>query len=308
LHSVIIEKPFLEAKILVNNQDLPSYNISSGEAVSTQISWVNNLSTRITDAEIIVGLSGNALDRSGIDAGDGFYDSAKSQIVWDKNMVDQLESVEPGAKGYVSFKVKSLSLIGLSNSLKEPKIELNVSIRGRQPNLGSTFSDVNNFSKKTIKVLSDFQIVSSANYASGFLPPKAEKETKYTVTWTLSNTSNTITGAQAKSLLPIYVSWVSSLTGGNEKISYNEVTREVIWDIGTVQPNTGFNSSREASFMITLKPSASQIDSIPQLMKEVFLTGRDSFAEVQIKDKAAAITTMLQNDPVFKIGDQRVIQ
>lgn len=308
LHSVLIEKPFLEAKILVNNQDLPVYTVSSGETISAQISWVNNLSTRIADAQIIVELSGNVLDKSGIDSGDGFYDSANNQIIWDKNSIDELASIEPGEKGLVNFKFKSASLIGLSNLIKDPQIALNVSIKGRQPNLGSTFSDINNFSKKIVKVLSDFQIASSASYASGFLPPKAENETKYVVVWTLSNTSNTITGAQAKSVLPIYVDWIDSLTGGNEKISYNEVTREVIWDIGTVRPNVGFDSNREASFMISLKPSLSQVGSVPQLMKEIYLSGQDSFAGVPIKSKYGSISTMLLNDPAFKNGNQRVVQ
>jgi len=308
LHSVIIEKPFLEAKILVNNQDMSTYTASSGESISAQVSWVNNLSTRITDAQIIVKLSGNALDQASIDSGDGFYDSANNQIIWDKNSIEELASVEPGAKGLVSFKFKSISLIGVVNPIKDPQITLDVSIKGRQPNLGSTFSDINNFSKKVIKILSDFQIASSAGYSSGFLPPKAENETKYVVVWTLSNTSNTITGAQAKSILPIYVDWVESLTGGNERISYNEVTREVIWDIGTVRPNVGFDSNREASFMISLKPSLSQVGSVPQLMKEIYLSGQDSFTGVPIKSKYASITTMLLNDPVFKNGNQRVVQ
>ncbi len=308
LHKVLIEKPFLEAKILVNGQDAPSYNVSSGGNISAEVSWVNNLSTRITDAKIIVGLSGNALDLTSIDAGEGFYDSANNQIVWDKNMISELESIEPGQDGSVFFKFKSTSLIGLNNQIKDPQINLDVSIKGRQPNLGSTFSDVNNFSKKTIKILSNFQIATSALYQGGSMPPKAEKETKYVVTWTLSNTSNTITGAQAKSLLPIYVDWGESLTGGSEKVSYNDVTREVTWNIGTVQSNTGFSSNREASFVIILKPSKSQVGSVPQLMKEISLSGMDSFTGISINNKASSITTFLPNDPNYKSESQRVTQ
>ncbi len=308
IHSMLIEKPFLEAKILVNGQDSPVYTASSGDSISAQVSWVNNLSTRITDAQIIVGLEGSILDKSSVDEVDGFYDSGKNQIIWDKNLVSELGSLEPGAKGSVNFKFKPISLIGISNSLKDPQITLNVSIKGRQPNLGSTFSDIDNFSKKIIKIVSDFQIASSANYSSGFLPPKAENETKYSVTWTLSNTSNVITGAQAKSILPVYVDWVGLLAGGNEKLSYNEVTREVIWNIGTVDSNVGFKSNREVSFVISLRPSLSQVESIPQLMKEISLSGQDSFAGVLVKNRYRAITTSLTNDPMFKSGDQRVVK
>lgn len=308
LHSVLIEKPFLEAKILVNGQDKQFFTASAGDQISGEIYWVNNLSTRIADAEIIVGLSGNVLDKLSIKPEDGFYDSLKNQIIWDKNYISELASVEPGEKGTVSFKFKSISLIGPANYIKDPQIGIDVSIRGRQPGLGSTFSDVNNFSKKVVRIISDFQIVAGAVYSSGFLPPKAEAETKYVVTWTLSNSSNTISQAEARAVLPIYVNWGGSLTGGNENVSYNEVTREVIWNIGTVRPNTGFDSNREASFVVSLKPSLSQVGSVPQLTKEVFLSGQDSFSLVLIKNKYNAITTFLPNDPNFSEGKQRVVR
>ncbi len=308
LHSILIKKPFLEAKILVNNQDLPVYTTTSGEFVNASISWVNNLTSRITDAQIILSISGNVLDRQSIDQNSGFYDSANNQIIWDKNTTPELASIEPGGSGNVNFKFKSISLLGNSSLIQNPQMELSVSIKGRQPNYGSSFTNIDNFSKKIIKILSDFQIASSAVYSSGSLPPKAETETKYVVVWTLSNTSNIITGAKAKSALPIYVNWVGPLSGNNENISYNEVTREVTWDIGVVSSNTGFNSSREASFMISLKPSLSQVGSIPQLMKGISLIGTDSFSKATIKNKFPYITTSLINDPSFRSGDEKVIQ
>lgn len=308
LHSIIIKKPFLSAKILVNSQDLPSFTAFPGDNIPVQISWQNNLPTLITNAQIIVSLSGNVLDKSNVNSGSGFYDSSNNQIIWDKNTTSQLASIEPGGTGTLNFKIKSISLIGNLTSIKDPQIEINVSIKGIQPNSGSALKGINNFSKKIIKILSNFQIASSASYASGALPPKAEKETKYVVVWTLSNTSNIITGARAQSILPIYVNWVGPLTGGNENISYNKITREVIWNIGLVNPNVGFSSNREASFMISLNPSLSQVQSVPQLMKKVFLTGTDSFAGVPIKSGYRAITTMLPNDPSFKQGDQQVVK
>ncbi len=308
LHSIIIKKPFLAAKILINGQNLLNFTASSGTTIPVQISWQNNLPALVTNAQIIVGLSGNVLDRSNVDPGTGFYDSSNNQIIWDKNTTPQLASIEPGGSGTLNFKIKSISLIGNLTSIKNPQIELSVSIKGIRPDSGSAFKGINNFSKKIIKILSNFQIASSASYASGALPPKAENETKYVVVWTLSNTSNMITGAQAQSILPIYINWVGPLTGGNENISYNKITREVTWNIGSVNPNVGFNSSREASFMISLNPSLSQVQSIPQLMKSVFLTGTDSFAGVPIKSEYGAITTMLPNDPAFKQGDQRVVK
>lgn len=307
LKTVTITKPFLEAHILVNGQDNTNATSSGGDTINGQISWVNNLSTRITDAQIILNLSGNALDKSAINPLEGFYNSANNQIVWDKNSVPDLASVEPGANGVVSFTLKSVPLVGSSNNIKDPKIDLDVSIKGRQPSVGLALPDVDNFAKKTIKILSDFQIASSAVYLSGSMPPKVENETQYTVTWTLSNSANAISGAVARSALPIYIKWVGAVAGTNENISYNDVTREVIWNIGSVKSNTGFDSTREVSFNLSLIPSSSQAGSVPQLMKDVLLSGKDLFSSVVVNSKRGPITTLLLNDPNFKHGNERVI-
>jgi hypothetical protein len=290
LQKILITKPFLDARILVNGQNQASYVATGGETVNAEIAWSNNLPTRITDGQIIVGLSGNVFDKNTVDPSRGFYDSINNQIIWDKNSMAQLGEINPGESGTVSFSFKPTSLIGLS-SIKNPQVVISVSIKGRQPLLGSTYGDINNFSERTVKILSDFQIASSATYSSGSMPPKAETETKYVVTWTLSNSANSINQAEARSMLPIYVNWVGVSQGVNDNVTYNEVTREVIWKIGQVPPNTGINTNREVSFVISLKPSLTQVNSVPQLMKEIYLSGTDSFTNTLIKSTRSAITT-----------------
>lgn len=301
LHSVLITKPFLEANILVNETS------SLGDDINVRITWANNLSNRITDGEIIANVSGNVLDRASVESSDGFFDSLNNRIVWDKNSNSDLSDIEPGAKGEVSFNMKSISLVIGQTTIKDPQIAIDVSIRGREPSLGGTYTEVNNFSKKIVKFLSDFQIASSANYKEGSFPPKAETETKYNVTWSLLSGSNAISGAVARSILPIYVKWVGN-SSQRENITYNEVTREVIWDIGALRANIGGVNSREATFTIALNPSISQIGSVPQLMKEIFITGTDVFTGTPVKNKYMSINTLLLEDPNFQNGFERVIQ
>jgi hypothetical protein len=308
LQKISIAKPFLDARILVNNQDKTEYIVSGGETINAEIDWTNNLTTRITDGQIIVSLSGNAFDESTVNANSGFYDSMNDQIIWDRNSIDRLAEINPGEKGTVSFSLKPRSLVGVSNLLKDPKISLKVSIKGREPLQGSTYNDINNFSEKIVKVSTDFQIASSAHYLSGSLPPKAETETNYIITWTLSNSANGISQAQARSAIPIYVKWVGLASGQNDNLIYNDVTREIIWNIGTVLPGVGINSNREISFIISLTPSLSQVDSIPQLMKEVNLSGIDTFTNALIKSAHTAITTLLINDPNSALISPRVVQ
>lgn len=307
LQKISITKPFLEANILVNGRDQMEYAVSGGSTVSVEISWINNLPTRITDGQIIVSLAGNVFDKNLVTAQNGYYDSAKSQIVWDKNSVAGFSEINPGEKGVVSFSFKPKSLIGVS-SIKDPQVSIKVSIRGREPLFGSTYNDIDNFSEKIVKILSDFQIATSASYVSGSLPPKAETETRYIINWTLSNSANNIKQAQARSSLPVYVKWVGLTAGENEKVFYNDVTREITWDIGSVLPNTGIDQEREASFVISISPSLSQVGSIPQLIKETYLSGIDAFSESLIKSTRGAITTSLTNDPNFKQINAKVVR
>jgi len=299
LHTVNIVRPFLDATVLAVD------TASGGEKVNVSIAWSNNLSTRVTDAVIIAKVSGNGFLDKSIESEEGFYDSLKNQIIWDRNTTSVLSGIEPGGKGVFKFTFKTKSFVGLSDMVRDPQVSVDVSIKGRQPSLGSSFEEVNNFSNKIIKVGSDFQIVAGANYLSGSLPPKAETETKYSITWTLSNTVNGINGAKAVTTLPVYVKWVSAYAG--ESVSYNDFTREVTWNIGSVNPNTGVGSNKEASFIVSINPSVSQIGSTPQLIKETNLTGQDSFTKSSVTDVSNAVTTNLINS-TNNIGSGRVIE
>ena len=301
LHNVSIIKPLLEARILA-----PDF-VSGGDRTSVNIAWANNLSTQITDVVITAQLSGNGLLDKSIETNEGFYDSLNNKIVWDKNTASQMDTIEPGEKGIFNFSFKSKSFIGLSNTVQDPKVSINVSTKGRQPSLGSSFQDVSNSSNKIVKISSDFQIVASANYLSGSLPPKAETETRYNITWTLSNTVNEVVGAKASTVLPVYVKWVNANSVGGESVTYNDFTREVVWNIGGVSSNTGVNSNREASFIVSINPSVSQIGSTPQLITDTKLTGQDTFIGSTISSVKRAVTTNLFGDS-NNIGSGRVVE
>lgn len=309
LHTVVISKPFLKTNIVINDQDLENPYVSGGESVKGKIFWENNLPSRITDVQIIATFSGNAFNEESISANRGFYDSMNDQIVWNKNTIYNFNSIEPGQKGYVDFSFTPFSLIGAGKDLKNPQVIIDVSIKGVEPQEGFVFKDVSNSERKIVRVSSDFQIANSAIYYSGELPPKAEKETRYIVTWVLSNSANTIIQAEARAVLPIYVKWIGVAPGTNENVIYDSSTREVVWKIGSVQPNTGFSSiNREGSFIISLTPSISQVGSIPQLIKELYLSGQDSFTNSLIKSSRSSISTYLPNDPKYISGSERVVR
>jgi len=309
MQTVSIVKPFLDAKILVNGSDSENPSVSGGEKVNVEIEWANNTNSVVSDAQVIARLSGNALDKSKVSSNFGFYDSINNQIVWDKNSIRDFSSVGPGENGRLYFSFSPVPMISAGNRISNPQVSIDVSIRGRQAELGGGFVDVNNFSKKVIKISSDFQIANNISYISGNLPPKAENPTKYKISWILSNSINPIGQAEARAVLPPYVKWDGRLSGNTENISYVESTREVVWRIGNVSANTGFGvANREADFVISLIPSVSQVGSTPDVVGEIRLSGRDSYSDAIIRSTRPATNTFLRNDPYFKSGDERVIK
>lgn len=308
LHVVSINKPFLGAQIIIAGEDLEVYPAEGGKQVQVDIVWSNNLSTRVLNAEIAANLSGNVFDQNSVSANGGFFDSTKNQIVWNRNTSSDLASIEPGGKGRVSFAITPSSVLGVQNQLRDPQILISVSIKGQNSEFGGS-SEVTNFTKKIIRVTSDFQIASSGLFTGGANPPQADRDTAYKITWTLSNSANNVNNAEARATLPVYVRWGGLLGSTLEDLTYNETTREIVWKIGTVKANTGFGGAdRETSFAIVLKPSVSQVGSVPQLVQEVRLSGTDSFANIPLKSSIQAMTTRLVNDPNFVSGNERVIR
>ncbi|MCC6323961.1 hypothetical protein IT400_04190 [Candidatus Nomurabacteria bacterium] len=308
LHTVTIDKPFLEAKIIVGGEDLETYSTAGGKSVKVDIEWINNLPTRILNAQITANISGNVLDKDSISVSDGFFDSTTDQIIWDRNTNRELTSIDPGGKGRVSFSFTPKSVLGASQSISSPQVLISVSIKGQESGSGGV-SEVINFTKKIIRVTSDFQIASSGLWFGGALPPQVDRDTVYKITWTLSNSVNNINNAEARAIIPSYMKWGAMVGGGSENISYDPNTHEVVWKIGKVLANTGFGAGeREVSFTIVLKPSLSQVGSGSQLIKEVYLTGIDSFTGMALKSSAGDINTRLENDPNFVVGNERVVK
>ncbi len=316
LRTIVIKRPFIEANLLINSSDQQSYSVPSGSEIQGSINWVNNSPTRIENVEIHAKITGPALNKSSIKSLNGFYNSVNDEIVWDRNTTSQFVSIEPGDNGTLSFNFSPLPLLSGDRSLLEnPEITIEISMRGLEPSDGNAPQEVNNIQTKIIKISSDFQMASRALYFSGAfantgpIPPKVEQETTYTIVWTVTNSSNSISNAEARTSLPLYVSWAGTISPSTENVFYNDATREVVWNIGSVVKGTGLTgASREVSFQVKLLPSLSQVGSVPVLTNETTLKGMDNFTNTSIQSKKSQLNTRLTNDPGFIDGDDRVVQ
>ncbi|OGI83026.1 hypothetical protein A3I95_01925 [Candidatus Nomurabacteria bacterium RIFCSPLOWO2_02_FULL_44_12] len=315
-HTVAIKKPLIEAQLFINGTHQREYTSYANSSVNAEIRFTNNLDTKVSDLEIRAKLSGNALSRKTIFADQGFYNSGTDTITWDKNSDNQFDEINPGDSGSVNFSLSALLLFSASGGmLVDPSINIAVEISGKQTLEGFDVKDVSNTESSTIRIISDIGLAAKALYFSGPfpntgpIPPKVEQETTYTIVWSISNTANSISRAIVRSTLPSWVNFANKIYPATEDLTYNSSTKEILWNVGNIPRGAGITTAgREVSFVITLTPSLSQVNTSPTLINDAVLTGHDDFANVDARVNKASLSTRLSNDPAFPPNGDRVIE
>ena len=308
---VSIEKPFLDLNFTVGGNSATEISLPSSRSAEGEIELTNTLDTKMTDIEVVAKFSGNAFDPGAVTAQNGFYDTTKQTIVWNSQTTNTLQSFDPGDSQTLSFDFEPLSFAG--QNIKNPEINIELSVRGRQPSLGNLFREIDNYVKKKIKYGSSLQITGNALRNSGPfvntgpLPPTPGSPTTYTVVWNVANGNNRTVEAKASTTLPLYVEWTGKVGPAGQAVTYNTNTHEVVWDIGTLEPFVGTNTSaRQVYFQVRLNPSGSQSGNTVNLTNETILRGKDSFTGSEINRSLQPISTRLNLDSNYNPENDKV--
>jgi hypothetical protein len=303
---IAIKKPFIQLAMAINGSSDTEVVAKKNNPIHVSVKYSNNLPVSVNDVSITVNLSGAALDKSGVVPDQGFYQSVNNAVVWDKSTNPTLAALPPGATGELGITITPNQTITGGT----PSIILSGSVTGKRVEEGKVPETVNASVNRTIKIESDLSYTGNIYHFTGPIsntgpiPPRAEKETTYTVTWMIGNGINDITDAVVKAELPSYVRYIGNVVPGNETITYNADSKVVMWDVGTVKSlQTG--SARTVSFKVGLTPSVSQVGKTVDIVKEANFTGNDRFTGTQVVSKVNALTSKT-DDNQYKSGDDIV--
>lgn len=306
-----IEKPFIDLVLATSGSSSQEIVAQSDRMTQGEIRFTNNLETKITDVEVTAKFSGNVFDVSSVETENGFYDSSKQTIVWNSQTEEMLDEINPGDRGKLGFAFKPS--VSASSSVRNPEINIEISVRGRDPSVGNTFQNITSFIKQKVKFSTSMQMTGYALYNSGPfentgpVPAVPGQPTTYTILLSVANTTNKVSGAKVKSVLPLYVDWVGAVSPSSQSVNYDSATREVIWDIGNVEAGTGTTfSPRQVYFKVRLNPSNSQSGSNPNLLLDPTLTGKDTFTQVDIIRNMQPINTRLNRDSGYNAQNDGV--
>jgi hypothetical protein len=286
-YAMQISQTFLGLTVTANKQSGNNVVAAPGENVTVTVTYKNNLSTQITDAIIVARLSGLSIDGSTVHSIDGFYRSTDETVLWDKSTTGgALASLAPGAPGTLSFSFQMPSSEQLQN-IVNPKLAISINAAGKRISESGVPQSLQSTVRQEVRLATDLQLNSQALYyanpfaSTGPMPPKAGTETTYALVFTITNTTNKLSGAKVTATLPPYVRWIGSYAPASEKLTFNQTDGTFTWDVGDIGENVGVggNQPRQIAIAIGLTPSTSQIGQQPALVHNVTLTATDETAE-----------------------------
>lgn len=305
--SFVIKKPSLNLAILVNGQDAEKNIVNAGSPVKIELRWVNNLPVNIRDISIELEMNGNSVDEKTISINDGFYRTFDKKIIWNSSSLKELASIKPGETGKTqfSFYIKNpLPIYGSAD--KNFTIELSAKISGTGTYEEFENKEISDTVVKEIKAVSQVQLAARAlHYSgpisnSGPMPPQVGKETTYSISWSLGNNSDDLSGVKVSAFLPPYVRWLDIVSPDTD-LKFEEKEGILVWNIGNLSSGTGIVSpAKEVTFKIGFTPSMSHVGFSPILVGGTKLEAKDDFTQDVLFLETKDLNIMLVNDPGFK--------
>lgn len=294
-HEVSLEAAFVGLDMTVNGKGGDTVALSPREAALFEVTFKNTLPDTIYGTDIEVQLSGNAIDKSTVSAGSGFYDSSKNTITWDSAGTDGLKEIIPGGSNTVTF---SLTPSATDDTTRTQQVVATVNVKGRRVSETNVPQKLTSAISQSVKVESETTLSSQVFFGTGPfgnqgpVPPVAEQPTTYTVIMAYRNGANGVANAVVEAQLPQYVTWTDQTKTPAGKISYNATTRIVTWSIGDVDAGKVVGGA----FQVSILPSVSQVSQVPALVLEQRARAQDRFTNTTLRATAPNLTTELSDE------------
>lgn len=289
----------IEANLEINHK-VNKEIVNLGSLLEYKTILKNTGSVAIENIVITNEIDSNLLDDKSLQFEKGNFENG--EIIWDKNTLEALSSLDPGQEIQVSFKAKVVQNIKI-----EKEEDKNFVVKNKAKIEGEIGEKKNNWESDEVfsKIITDLNLRSEGHYVDyegiqvgrGPIPPQVGKTTTYMIYWYLTNSLNDVEGTVVRSSLPENVIWTGKTTVSSGSISYNKKTREIVWKIGNLPAHTGsLIQNMEATFEVSITPVKSDIGNNLPLLNESIVSGMDTFCNVEVEDQAEAINTDLKYD------------
>lgn len=295
IHSVVLNQPFLVARIDEESKVVP---LKVDEIKPVNIIWQNNTTQSVRDIEITATISGSAYDSSKVEVrDDGEFDVERGVIVWDSLNNPDLSLANSGESGSVGFTFSPKLPILINSPNKE--VFVTISIKGTPIDSVSEIQEVSSVDSRVYKMGTNIVFDQNVLYQGGPIKntgpvqPTIGQTTTYTVVWVLSNSDSLVSNSEVRATLNRNFEWNNVVSSSGERVTYNPVSREIIWNVGDLNKNTSANTRRQVSFQVKIDPRQSNLGEIPTVLDRSIFTGLDTINNSPINQTKPALR--LQN-------------
>jgi hypothetical protein len=312
LHDVVVKRPFVGLEIFLAGSSDSVVAVNSGTEINSELVFTNNTNDLIRDLTIRLQIEGIAFDESRVEANNGFYRSSDNTILFNSETYPNLEQISARSEISSTFKFRVKNLINSGLDITNPELKITAFLEGERISENNVEEEINESIVKNVKLISDvflgtFTLRDLGPFENtGPIPPKAEEETTYTLTWSVSNNSNNLENGRITAFLPNYVNWKNKVSPSNEVYTYDENSKMITWNLGDIQTGLGRTKDpRELSFQVGLFPSLSQVGTSPILLRDIVFSADDTFTNTEINIQGNSPTTKING--VSTVNEHNIV-
>lgn len=220
-------------------------------------------------------------DFSKIKLGSGQF--RNNSVSWIPASVPALLAVNPSQKG--KFEV-SVPLAAVAQ--KNPTVKTRVGFTARE------LPEAASGNVLEYKLSSEVALAATARAISGSNPPAFGSSTTYRIDLQLTNTVNDVKGAVLQATIPRGETFFdpASIVPADEQahVTFNQTSGLITWQVGDIFALTGqFHEPRVLSFNLTLTPGVGEQIQNLELLRNIVLTGTDSFTAKKISSNTVEL-------------------
>ena len=291
----MIATPLVISQLVNENNNIVA---NPGEGLNYVISYKNESTLGMRDVILTLTLDTTYLDVANLQLADGFYDQTTKKITWKASDVPALARLEPGQSGKVFFSVPVVQEFAANTNPKNITIrslatidspDVKTTLSGNKT-IGSNLLQVKVGALVALQVVSVFGGEHITN--SGPLPPVVGRETTYTIRTKVASSSNDLSQARIKFVLPGGVVYKEKSYPSGETVAWNARTNELIWEVGILASG----KEKEFQFQVAITPNTSQIGKDVELVKTATFSAKESFTKRDVTTQREAVANFLQHD------------
>jgi hypothetical protein len=262
-----------------------------GDTLHYVISFKNVSEKTLENLFLVVSLEGRPFDLPSVKSGSGIFQQGDNSIIFESKSIPKLRFLGKGEEGRVEFWVNVKEAWEIFSSQDK-----NFALRNRiiLSDVTEEF-EVKVNSKMTIEQSAFFQDEAFGN--QGPLPPQVGVATTYTIVWQAKNFSNDVQNAKVRARLPQGVSLTGKIFPEDSSLTFDQVSREVVWETGDLLAGTGpFEPAPSVAFQVRFVPTLVQQGNVAQIIGEARIEADDLFTQRTLFATDSFIDTTLPDD------------